>query len=66
MLNRMIMARLARRQMSEQWINSPAGPKTIHFWAPAWKWSLVFAGLADYFRLVFNFRIISPFGYALK
>ena len=51
MLNRMMMARLARRQMStQQWINSPAGPKTIHFWAPAWKWSLVFAGLADYFR----------------
>jgi len=27
--------------------NHPAGPKTIHFWAPAWKWALVLAGLAD-------------------
>lgn len=25
----------------------PAGPKTVHFWAPAFKWSLVFAGIAD-------------------
>lgn len=25
----------------------PAGPKTIHFWAPFGKWSLVIAGLAD-------------------
>ena len=32
--------------------NHPAGPKTIHFWAPTWKWALVFAGLGDYFRLV--------------
>lgn len=25
----------------------PAGPKTIFFWAPAFKWGLVIAGLAD-------------------
>jgi len=30
--------------------NHPAGLKTIHFWAPAWKWALVIAGLSDYFR----------------
>ena len=34
----------------QAFIDSPAGPKTIHFWAPAWKWSLVFAGISDYFR----------------
>jgi len=34
----------------QTFIDSPAGPKTIHFWAPAWKWSLVFAGISDYFR----------------
>lgn len=28
----------------------PAGLKTIHFWAPTWKWCLVFAGMADYAR----------------
>lgn len=35
--------------MKEKW-NHPAGLKTIHFWAPAWKWALVIAGLSDYFR----------------
>ncbi len=28
----------------------PAGPKTIHFWAPFAKWSLVIAGLGDLAR----------------
>eukprot|EP00099_Drosophila_melanogaster_P011682 NP_001285999.1 uncharacterized protein Dmel_CG32832, isoform B [Drosophila melanogaster] len=26
---------------------SPAGPRTVFFWAPAFKWSLVLAGLSD-------------------
>ncbi|XP_062510649.1 uncharacterized protein LOC134186656 [Corticium candelabrum] len=30
--------------------NHPAGLKTIHFWAPAFKWGLVIAGLADLAR----------------
>ncbi|KAK5621784.1 Mitochondrial pyruvate carrier 2 [Crenichthys baileyi] len=30
--------------------NHPAGPKTVFFWAPMFKWSLVFAGLADMTR----------------
>ncbi|KAJ2610894.1 Mitochondrial pyruvate carrier subunit [Coemansia sp. RSA 1365] len=32
--------------------NSPVGPKTIHFWAPAMKWGLVIAGLGDMSRPV--------------
>ncbi|KAK3791432.1 hypothetical protein RRG08_046584 [Elysia crispata] len=28
----------------------PAGPKTIHFWAPGAKWALVVAGLGDLSR----------------
>jgi hypothetical protein len=28
-------------------VNHPAGPKTVHFWAPAIKWGLVIAGLSD-------------------
>ncbi|XP_038207312.1 mitochondrial pyruvate carrier 2-like [Zerene cesonia] len=28
----------------------PAGPKTIFFWAPAFKWGLVIAGLGDVTR----------------
>jgi len=36
-------------QMKSKW-NHPAGLKTIHFWAPAWKWALVIAGVSDYFR----------------
>lgn len=28
----------------------PAGPKTVFFWAPAFKWGLVLAGLGDLAR----------------
>jgi hypothetical protein len=31
----------------QRFMNHPAGPKTIHFWAPAMKWGLVIAGLND-------------------
>ncbi|XP_033732062.1 mitochondrial pyruvate carrier 2-like [Pecten maximus] len=34
---------------AQQW-NHPAGPKTIFFWAPCFKWVLVFAGLGDVSR----------------
>lgn len=34
--------------------NSETGPKTVHFWAPTLKWSLVFAGLSDMKRPVEN------------
>ncbi|XP_050394547.1 mitochondrial pyruvate carrier 2 [Patella vulgata] len=27
--------------------NHPAGPKTIFFWAPTFKWALVIAGIGD-------------------
>ncbi|XP_058472618.1 mitochondrial pyruvate carrier 2b [Solea solea] len=30
--------------------NHPAGPRTVFFWAPVFKWGLVFAGLADMTR----------------
>ncbi|XP_071373954.1 mitochondrial pyruvate carrier 2-like [Centroberyx affinis] len=30
--------------------NHPAGPKTVFFWAPVFKWGLVMAGLADMTR----------------
>ncbi|CAI5655708.1 mitochondrial pyruvate carrier 2b [Oreochromis niloticus] len=30
--------------------NHPAGPKTVFFWAPVFKWGLVIAGLADMTR----------------
>ncbi|KAJ1661111.1 hypothetical protein IWQ61_000047 [Dispira simplex] len=30
--------------------NHPAGPKTVHFWAPMCKWGLVVAGLGDMTR----------------
>ena len=28
-------------------LNSPIGPKTVHFWGPAANWGLVIAGLLD-------------------
>ncbi|CAG8507005.1 5957_t:CDS:2 [Diversispora eburnea] len=31
----------------QRFINHPAGPKTIHFWAPIMKWGLVIAGISD-------------------
>ncbi|RKP02152.1 hypothetical protein CXG81DRAFT_25171 [Caulochytrium protostelioides] len=37
-----------------RFLNSPAGPKTVHFWAPAMKWGLVIAGLGDINRPVEN------------
>jgi len=30
-----------------QIINSPVGPKTVHFWGPAANWGLVVAAIAD-------------------
>lgn len=30
--------------------NHPAGIQTIHFWAPAFKWALVIAGISDVTR----------------
>ena len=28
-------------------VNSPVGPKTVHFWGPAANWGLVVAGMMD-------------------
>lgn len=28
-------------------VNSPIGPKTVHFWGPAANWGLVLAGILD-------------------
>ena len=59
MFARILARRLNKRKMTtQQWIESDAGPKTIHFWAPAWKWSLVFAGIGDYFRLVLGVNFL--------
>uniref|UniRef100_A0A7S0XBT1 Mitochondrial pyruvate carrier n=1 Tax=Mantoniella antarctica TaxID=81844 RepID=A0A7S0XBT1_9CHLO len=30
-----------------QFVNSPTGPKTTHFWGPVANWGFVLAGLAD-------------------
>ncbi|KAG2484441.1 hypothetical protein HYH03_016751 [Edaphochlamys debaryana] len=30
--------------------NHPAGPKTIHFWAPTFKWGISLANIADIHR----------------
>ncbi|KAL3426549.1 hypothetical protein PVAG01_00058 [Phlyctema vagabunda] len=30
--------------------DSPVGVKTVHFWAPVMKWSLVLAGISDLYR----------------
>ena len=33
-----------------KFLNHPAGPKTVFFWAPTMKWGLVMAGLGDLSR----------------
>ncbi|ODV88213.1 hypothetical protein CANARDRAFT_26356 [[Candida] arabinofermentans NRRL YB-2248] len=35
-----------------RFLSSETGPKTVHFWAPVLKWSLVFAGASDMVRPV--------------
>ncbi|SCU79475.1 LADA_0B00914g1_1 [Lachancea dasiensis] len=35
-----------------RFLNSETGPKTVHFWAPTFKWALVFAGISDISRPV--------------
>ncbi|KAJ8751792.1 hypothetical protein K2173_025979 [Erythroxylum novogranatense] len=32
----------------QAFLNHPAGPKTIHFWAPAFKWGISIANVADF------------------
>lgn len=36
----------------QRFLNAETGPKTVHFWAPVLKWSLVIAGLNDIQRPV--------------
>ncbi|CAL8465304.1 g4839 [Coccomyxa elongata] len=42
------MATFASR--AAQFLNSPVGPKTIHFWAPTFKWGISIANIADFKR----------------
>ena len=35
-----------------RFLNSETGPKTVHFWAPVFKWALVIAGINDLQRPV--------------
>ncbi|KAG8185856.1 hypothetical protein JTE90_004398 [Oedothorax gibbosus] len=51
-LYRAIIASVDKRvpaKLQPLW-SHPAGPKTIFFWAPAFKWSLVIAGISDMAR----------------
>jgi hypothetical protein len=38
------------------------GPKTIHFWAPMFKWGLVIAGLTDINRPVEKVSLLQSTG----
>merc|ERR1739838_498506 len=49
-IDRILDSKLAKTNpLSKAW-HHPAGPKTVFFWAPAWKWSLVIAGISDLAR----------------
>ncbi|KAA1471877.1 UPF0041-domain-containing protein [Dentipellis sp. KUC8613] len=41
----------------QQFMNHPAGPKTVFFWAPMMKWCLVAAGLKDLGRPAENLSV---------
>ncbi|CAL5409399.1 unnamed protein product [Camellia sinensis] len=38
---------MATSKLQALW-NHPAGPKTIHFWAPTFKWGISIANIADF------------------
>ncbi|KAL1198949.1 Mitochondrial pyruvate carrier 2 [Cardamine amara subsp. amara] len=38
---------MAMSKLQALW-NHPAGPKTIHFWAPTFKWGISIANIADF------------------
>ncbi|XP_047323133.1 mitochondrial pyruvate carrier 4-like [Impatiens glandulifera] len=38
---------MASSKFQAMW-NHPAGPKTIHFWAPTFKWGISIANIADF------------------
>ncbi|XP_020275637.1 mitochondrial pyruvate carrier 4-like [Asparagus officinalis] len=38
---------MAASKIQALW-NHPAGPKTIHFWAPTFKWGISIANIADF------------------
>ncbi|KAB5533793.1 hypothetical protein DKX38_016879 [Salix brachista] len=38
---------MATSKLQALW-NHPAGPKTIHFWAPTFKWGITIANVADF------------------
>lgn len=40
------IGKLVPARLQPLW-NHPAGPQTIFFWAPAFKWGLVIAGISD-------------------
>ncbi|KAI0689296.1 hypothetical protein BC835DRAFT_1407877 [Cytidiella melzeri] len=44
------MASAAAGSKFQSFMNHPAGPKTVFFWAPMMKWCLVAAGLNDLTR----------------
>lgn len=41
--------RVVPKKLQPFW-NHPAGPKTVFFWAPTFKWGLVIAGVSDLTR----------------
>ncbi|KAG1499344.1 hypothetical protein G6F46_011475 [Rhizopus delemar] len=56
---------IATQSVLRKFWDSPAGPKTIHFWAPAMKWALVFAGIGDLQRPAENLSLTQNFSLML-
>ncbi|CAM9896522.1 unnamed protein product [Heterosigma akashiwo] len=43
----MAMNFIQKNQKIAEFLDHPAGPFTIHFWAPTMKWGITFANIAD-------------------
>ena len=37
-------------EKSRKIYNHPAGPRTVHFWGPAWKGGMTLVGASDFIR----------------
>ncbi|XP_023637090.1 mitochondrial pyruvate carrier 2 isoform X1 [Capsella rubella] len=52
---------MATSKLKALW-NHPAGPKTIHFWAPTFKWGISIANIADFQKPPENISYLQQIG----
>lgn len=53
-IDRNMATTVATQSLFTKFLNSPAGPKTIHFWAPMFKWVCLFFSPCHHNSLILN------------